>query len=271
MTDDPVIPNPERTDLIDTTRPHSARIWHYWLGGKDHYPVDERAGDAYARTFPGIVGLARESRYFLARAVRYLALEQGIRQYLDIGTGLPTHDNTHQVAQRAAPTSKVVYVDNDPLVLAHAHALLTSSAEGSTDYVDADMKNPGVLLAKAREKLDFTEPVGVMFMGVLGHVQELAKARSIVARVMDAVPSGSCLALNDGTNTSTAFLEAQRGYDETGADPYVLRSPAEVAGFFGGLELVEPGVVPVADWRPDMPQVPGGPAVDAYGGVGRKP
>jgi S-adenosyl methyltransferase len=259
---------------IDTTVPHSARIWNYWLGGKDNYPVDRAAGDQYREVFPGILDVARASRQFLTRAVRYLAGEAGIRQFLDIGTGLPTADNTHEVAQRVAPESRVVYVDNDPLVLAHARALLTSSPQGVTRYLQADLREPGRILEAAAETLDFTEPVALMLMGIVGHIGDYDEARSIVRRLLEALPSGSYLALNDGTNViSKAFAEAQEGYNRSGAVPYHLRSPAQIAGFFEGLELVEPGVVSCPRWRPDAADAAGGaPAeVDAFGGVGRKP
>jgi ubiquinone/menaquinone biosynthesis C-methylase UbiE len=252
---------------IDVTVPHSARIWNYWLGGKDNFAVDREAGDQYVQFFPGIVDIARADRAFLGRAVRYLVGEASIRQLLDVGTGLPTADNTHQVAQRVAPECRIVYVDNDPLVLAHARALLTSSPEGATDYIDADMREPEDIVAAAAKLLDFSQPVALMFMGVLGHVSDYDEARSIVRRLLDALPSGSYLTLNEGADTSEALNEAQEAYNNSGAVPYVLRSPAQIAGFFEGLELVEPGVVPVTQWRPeaaatgDIPQ---------YGGVGRK-
>jgi hypothetical protein len=154
--------DPEDTDAagIDTTVPHSARIWNYWLGGKDNYAVDREAGDQYVKIYPGIVDIARAGRAFLARAVRYLTLEAGIRQFLDVGTGLPTVDNTHELAQRAAPASRIVYVDNDPLVLAHARALLTSTPEGVTDYIDADMRDPGAVLARAGRGWTSASPSG---------------------------------------------------------------------------------------------------------------
>jgi len=259
---------------IDTTVPQSARIWNYWLGGKDNYPVDRAAGDQYREVFPGIIDIARASRHFLTRAVRYLAREAGIRQFLDIGTGLPTADNTHEVAQRVAPESRIVYVDNDPLVLTHARALLTSTPQGVTRYIDADLREPDSILEAASKTIDLTEPVALMLMGIIGHVGDYDEARSIVRRLLDALPSGSHLALNDGTNViSKAFAEAQEGYNQSGAVPYHLRSPEQIAGFFAGLELVEPGVVSCPRWRPDPAEAAGGlPAeVDAFGGVGRKP
>ena len=174
---------------IDTSVPHSARIWNYWLGGKDNYPVDREAGDRYVEIFPGIIDLARHSRAFLTRTVRFLAGEAGIRQFLDIGTGLPTVDNTHQVAQRVAPESRIVYVDNDPLVLAHARALLTSTPEGACAYIDADLREPEKILDKAAETLDFSRPIGLMLMGILGHIEDYDEARSIVSRLLDRLPS----------------------------------------------------------------------------------
>jgi S-adenosyl methyltransferase len=266
-------PGPERPDstagtAIDTTVPHSARIWNYWLGGKDNYAVDREAGDQYKGIFPGIAVVAQTSRAFLTRAVRYLAGEAGIRQFLDIGTGLPTADNTHQVAQRVAPESRIVYVDNDPLVLAHARALLTSAPEGSTEYLDADIRNPAAILDAAAGLLDFTQPIALMLMGIMGHFTD-EEAYPIVSRLLAGLPSGSYFALYDGADTNEAFNEAQRGYNESGAVPYHLRSPEQFARFFEGLELVEPGVVPVPHWRPD----PDAPAVEIYSycGVGRKP
>jgi len=265
---------PGQPPSIETSVPQSARIWNYWLGGKDNYPVDRAAGDQYREAFPGITDIARASRQFLTRAVRYLAGEAQVRQFLDVGTGLPTADNTHEVAQRIAPEARIVYVDNDPLVLVHARALLTSTPQGVTAYVNADLREPDKILQAAAETLDLTQPVALMLMGILGHVGDYDEARAIVRRLLEALPSGSHLALNDGTNViSSGFEEAQRHYNETGAVPYHLRSPEQIAGFFSGLELVEPGVVSCPRWRPDPADRGGGlPAeVDAFGGVGRKP
>jgi hypothetical protein len=259
---------------INTDVPQSARIWNYWLGGKDYFPVDQAAGDQYIEVFPGIIDIARASRGFLTRAVRYLASEAQVRQFLDVGTGLPTANNTHQVAQRAAPEARIVYVDNDPLVLTHARALLTSTPEGATDYVDADLRDPDKILEAAAATLDFTRPVALMLMGILGHVSDYDEARSIVRRLLDPLPSGSYLTLNDGTNViSKAFEQAQEGYNQSGAVPYILRRPEQIAGFFEGLEMVEPGLVSCPRWRPDPAEPAGHRAaeVDAFGGVGRKP
>jgi hypothetical protein len=240
------------------------------MGGKDNYPVDREAGDAFAAISPGVFDLARQSRKFLIRAVNYLATEAGVRQFLDIGTGLPTMDNTHEVAQRAAPDARVVYVDNDPLVLAHARALLTNTTdEGVTDYIDVDFHDPGQIVADARNVLNFTKPVAVMFMGVLGHVADFDEVRSIVAGVMNAVPSGSYLVLWDGTDTSEEQVTAADDYKDTGGEAYIVRSPEQLARCFEGLEMLEPGLVSISQWRPDPAEDDAKP-VDGYGAVARK-
>ncbi|MBV9383779.1 MAG: SAM-dependent methyltransferase [Streptosporangiaceae bacterium] len=260
---------------IDTTVPVSARIWNYWLGGKDYYPVDKEAGDAYAQVFPGIFTYARSCRYFIGRAVRFLAGEAGIRQFLDIGTGLPSHDNTHEIAQRAAPSARVVYVDNDPLVLAHARALLTSSPPGTTDYISADLNNPAGILEIARQKLDFSRPVAIMLMGVLGHIGNPAEnddhfAWSVVRELTGALPSGGYLALHDTVDTDPVHNAALDYYNKTGAIPYHARRPSQIARFFDGLELLDPGVVPIHEWRPD-PSPFSQTLVPSIGGVAQKP
>jgi hypothetical protein len=255
--------------VIDSSVPHSARVWNYWLGGKDNYPPDRAVGDQVMAMFPDITKLARADRAFLGRAVKYLAGEAGIRQFLDVGTGLPTAGNTHEVARRVAPDSRVVYVDNDPLVLVHGRALLTSSPQGSTHYVDANMGEPEMVLREAAKFLDLTQPVGLTFMGVLGHVTNHAEALSIVAGLVDGLPAGSYLAINDSINTSEALEAALRQYEASGAVPYRTRSLEEFTGYFDGLELVEPGVVLVADWRPD-PGSDRGPEIPQVGAVGRK-
>ena len=255
---------------IDRTVPHSARIWNYWLGGKDNYEVDQVAGDQYAKVFPGIVDVARAQRGFLARSIVYLAAEAGIRQFLDVGTGLPTADNTHQVAQRVAPEARIVYVDNDPLVLAHARALLTSTPQGATACIDADVRDTGKIITEAARTLDLARPVAVILHGILGHIADLDQAQAIVHRMMTRLASGSYLDLADGTNAVEESGQAQHDYNESGAIPYVLRSPDEIASFFDGLELVEPGVVSCPRWRPGRSQA-GLPAeVAAFGGVARK-
>jgi hypothetical protein len=261
----------QQAPKFDATVPQTARIWNYWLGGKDNYPVDRQVGDQILEAFPAIVENARASRAFLARAVRYLAGEAGIRQFLDIGTGLPTANNTHEVAQAVAPESRIVYVDNDPLVLAHARALLTSSPEGKTAYIDADLRDPDKIVREAARTLDLTQPIAIMLMGILGHIPDDNEAQSIVKRLVGAVRSGSYLTMNDGTDTSEEVVEAARIWNESANPAYHLRSPDRIARFFDGLELVEPGVASPPRWRPE-PSPSGLPAeVDSFGGVARKP
>ncbi|WP_079036708.1 SAM-dependent methyltransferase [Streptomyces silaceus] len=253
---------------IDTSKPHSARFWNYFVGGKDNYEKDRELGDHIKEIFPGLVDVARTSRHFLGRAVRHLAVDRGVRQFLDIGTGLPTADNTHEVAQRVAPDSRIVYVDNDPLVLAHARALLTSTAEGETAYIDADLYEPEAILAEAGKTLDLSKPVALMILNTLGHVAEYEQARDLVGRLMAGLPSGSYLVISDSTSTSEGMIAASDEYNKSGAIPYYVRSTEEIGGFFDGLELVEPGVAQVTRWRAESEDAT---PVDAYGAMGRKP
>ncbi|WP_229068437.1 SAM-dependent methyltransferase [Actinoplanes sp. DH11] len=248
--------------------PHAARIWNYWMGGKDNFAADRAAGDAVAQVYPEIVLMAQQSRRFLIRAVRHLAAEAGIRQFLDIGTGLPTMENTHEVAQGVDPASRIVYVDNDPLVLVHARALMAQQAgEGRVIHVAADYHDPELIVSEAATVLDFDKPVAVMFMGVLGYEPDLAQAASIVDRVMAATSSGSYLVLWDGTNTTPAVVQGAERLAQSGGVPYILRSPDEIGSLFDGLTMIEPGLVQIPGWRPD------GEAewLDAYGAVARKP
>ncbi|QXJ23456.1 SAM-dependent methyltransferase [Actinomadura graeca] len=271
MTHDPQ-GNAESPDL-NTSVPHSARVWNYWLGGKDNYPADRAAGDHFIATFPSIVEIARHSRHLLTRVVRHLAQEEGVRQFLDIGTGLPTVNNTHEVAQRVAPDARIVYVDNDPLVLTHARALLTSTPEGRTAYVDADLCDPAEIVRHAAGTLDFGKPIALMLMGILGHIPDEQKPHTIVEQLVQELPSGSYLSIWDGVNlvTGEALDEAQEDYNEGGAIPYHLRSPEEIARFFEGLELLEPGVVSLSRWRPEPNAFGEAVEVDALCGVARKP
>jgi hypothetical protein len=247
--------------------PHAARIWNYWMGGEDNFAADRAAGEAVAQVYPEIVLMAKQSRRFLIRVVRSLAAEAGIRQFLDIGTGLPTMQNTHEVAQAVAPESRVVYVDNDPLVLVHAQALMgRADGRGRIVHVGADYHEPELILAEARKVLDFAEPIGVMFMGVLGYEPDLTVVSSIVHRVMEATPPGSHLVLWDGTNTTPAVVEGAERLARSGGVPYILRSPDEIGSLFDGLDLVEPGLVQITNWRPDTEAE----WLDAYGGVARK-
>jgi S-adenosyl methyltransferase len=257
---------------IDTTRAHTARIWNYWLGGKDNYPVDREVGDQIRQLHPDIGSYARADRVFLGRAVRHLAGETGIRQFLDIGTGLPTVDNTHEVAQQVAPESRIVYVDNDPLVLVHARALLTSTAEGACDYIDADMRNPEKILAEASRTLDFTRPVAITMLGVVIFIEDDAEAYGVVRQFMDAVPAGSYLVLSH-TISSPAMPDVDAAvafWNEHGTPKLTQRTAGQITRFFDGLELLEPGVVSCSRWRPETTPW-GEPAeVAMFGGVGQK-
>lgn len=265
------LPHDELLDRIQADRPHSARVWGFLLGGKDNYSADREVGDMIVSMFPDIALLARLQRQFLLRAVRFLAGEAGIRQFLDIGTGLPTVDNTHEVAQRVAPESRIVYVDNDPLVLVHANALLTSTPEGACDYVEADVRDPDLILEKAAETLDFTRPIALTLLGIMGQIPDSDDPWGIVRRLLDALPEGSYLALSDGMNTNPTLNHAIETYNANSASSYHLRGPDQIARFFEGLELLEPGVVPTSAWRQDVPGIGSMPArVDALCGVGRK-
>ncbi|HEV7625236.1 MAG TPA: SAM-dependent methyltransferase [Streptomyces sp.] len=261
-----------RAPSVDTTVPHSARIFDYWLGGKNHFDVDRSVGEQVLATFPRMRELAVVSRQFVGRAVRYMVEDAGVRQFLDVGTGLPTAGNTHEVAQRIAPDSRIVYVDHDPLVLEHADALLGGSPRGAADYLHADAHDPDRILTSASRTLDLDRPVGVMLMGILAHIDRYDEARAIVHRLMQDLPAGSCLAIRDGTDTDEAYSSAIREYSRSGAVPYRLRTPEQITRFFAGLELVDPGVVPCPLWRPSDPaDASTGFAVPVLGGVARKP
>ncbi|TMS00646.1 SAM-dependent methyltransferase [Nonomuraea basaltis] len=273
MTDDSHLPDQELLARIDITRPHQARVWNYWLGGKDNYPVDRELAAILAVTYPGMEDIARHARAFLGRAVRYLAGEAGIRQFLDIGTGLPTVDNTHEVAQQVDPTSRIVYVDNDPLVLVHARALLASDPRGACDYIEADVRDPDTILEFAAKTLDFTQPTALMLLGVMGTIMDDGEAYALAKQLMGALPPGSHLVFEDGTKTvkPEAAAAAERLRDQGEVYEYQLRTPAKIERFFDGLELLDPGVVSVSRWRVES-DVFGLPAeVDAFCGVARKP
>ncbi|MGH3938746.1 MAG: SAM-dependent methyltransferase [Pseudonocardiaceae bacterium] len=264
----------DQRPVIDTSVSHSARVWNYWLGGKDNYPVDEEVGDQFAAVQPSVVDIARASRAFLVRAVRYLAGEVGIRQFLDIGTGLPTANNTHEVAQATAPECRIVYVDNDPLVLTHARALLTSSPEGVTDYIDADVRDPEKVLREAARTLDLTQPIALMLLGIMEHIMDTDEAYAIVRRLLNVLPSGSYMVLYDPTTEidGEETLESARLWNESGGTPpLAIRSLRELTRFFDGLELLPPGVVSVPLWRPNPTDIGTPVEVNSFGGVGRKP
>jgi hypothetical protein len=263
--------SPRDLQAFDTNVAHSARVHDYWLGGKDNYDADRAAGDAVIAAYPGIVVSVRANRAFLARVVRFLAVEAGIRQFLDIGTGIPAANNTHEVAQAAAPDCRVIYVDYDPVVLAHARALLTSSAEGATDYVDADLRGPRKILEQAARTLDFSRPVAVMLIAIMHLVVDQDGPQEIVDQLMAAVPAGSYLALSQVASDIEAeqMAEAARRYNRLAHETQRHRNHAEVERFFDGLELLEPGLVPVQKWRPgSLAEAEARSAM--WGGVGYK-
>ena len=257
---------------LNTGVAHNARVWNYWIGGKDNYEVDAQVGEHVAGMFPIIREIARADRWFLGRAVRFLAEERGVRQFLDIGTGLPTADNTHQIAQRIAPDARIVYVDNDPIVLAHARTLLTGTQQGVTDYIDADVHDPDAILERASRTLDFSRPVAVMMLGILNFVLDTEKAHEIVRKVVAAVPSGSFLVLThptfDDDLGGAGQIPAMKFWNENATPPITARSGEDIAAFFDGLDLLEPGLVSCSQWRAE----PGSPAVvPQFGGVAVKP
>ncbi|MET7571429.1 SAM-dependent methyltransferase [Streptomyces sp. NPDC005492] len=258
-------------DRLQLDRPHSARVWNFLLGGKDNYAADREAGEMIVQMFPDIALLARLQRRFLVRAVRYLAEEAGIRQFLDVGTGLPTVDNTHEVAQRIAPESRIVYVDNDPLVLVHAQALLTSTPEGACAYLEADVRDPERILEVAARTLDFSKPIALTMLGILGQIPDSDEPEAVVARFLEALPPGSYLALSDGTDTNAALNQAISVYNANSASSYHLRGPERIEAYFKGLEVIEPGIVPTSQWHPEPVDVGRDPSdVDAICGIGRK-
>ena len=255
---------------FDTRIPHIARVYDYWLGGKDNFAADRVMGERTLQAYPNLVYSVRANRAFLARVVRFLA-GQGIRQFLDIGTGIPTADNTHEVAQRIAPDSRIVYVDNDPVVLSHAKALLKSTPEGACAYIDADLRDPDAILAAAADTLDFTKPVAVMLIAVMHFVGDDAQADAIMRRLTAACVPGSYLALSHAASDIDAaqMAEMVRRLNESTAEKTTLRDRAGVTRLFGGLELVEPGVIRAAEWRPDTDLEAASPAA-LWGGVARK-
>jgi hypothetical protein len=250
---------------------HPARIYDYLLGGKDNYAVDRAAGDAAIESYPDAVSAVRANRAFLARAVRYLAAEAGIRQFLDIGTGIPSANNTHEVAQGAAPDCRVVYVDNDPIVLAHARALLTGSPEGATDYLDADLRDTDRILAEAARTLDFSQPVAVVLMAILHLISDEDDPYGIIGKLTGAIPADSYLALSHIASDidTQAVAEARERVGKLMPVKQTYRNRAEVTRFFDGMQLVPPGIVPVQEWQPGA-AAEGATRSAAWGGVGRK-
>jgi S-adenosyl methyltransferase len=259
---------------LDTGTAHVARVYDYWLGGKDNFEADRAYGDALEAQVPAIRTAARMNRQFLGRAVRHLTAEAGIRQFLDIGTGLPTAGNTHQVAQEVAPDARVVYTDNDPLVLAHARALLTGSAPGRTAYIDADLRDPQAILGAPEfaDTLDLTRPVAVMLIAVLHLIPDDAVAHATIRTILGAVPAGSYLMISHATGDfwPPEQVDAANATNRAHNIDFRFRSQAEVAGFFAGLDLVDPGIVPVAEWRNDGGEIPPRAESNIWAAVGRK-
>jgi len=256
---------------LDTGTAHIARVYDYWLGGKDNFAADRAAGDEALEAFPGLISSVRANRAFLARTVRYLTGQLGIRQFLDIGTGIPASSNTHEVAQSIVPEARVVYVDNDPMVLAHARALLSSSGQGATAYLDADLRDTAKILEAAKDTLDFTKPVAVMLVAVLHLIRDADDPAAIIATLMEAVPAGSTLTISHVPNDMHmgAMSDMSDRLNRLLAQPSTYRSRAQVTSFFAGLELVDPGVVPIQQWRPDSEEQAAAVAA-MWGGVAVK-
>ena len=260
-----------RIAQIDTSIAHPARVYNYWLGGTDNYAADREAAERVLAATPGLRFRVRANRAFLARAVRYLAGEAGITQFLDIGTGIPAANNTHEVAQAVAPDSRIVYVDNDPIVLTHAKALLASGPQGATQYVDGDLRDPQAIV-RAATILDFAQPTALMLIGVMHLIQDSDNPYQIVTDLLSALAPGSYLAISHpASDIHPGQAEAQRRYNERVSTPQTLRSREEVARFFDGLEFVPPGLVQVHAWRPDPEDSFPPDTVSAHGGVARKP
>jgi len=256
---------------LDTSVPHIARVYDYWLGGKDNFAADREAAEQVIAAYPGILRDVRAQRAFLANAVAYLAGVAGIRQFLDIGTGIPTANNTHEVAQGAEPRCRVVYVDNDPMVLAHARALLVGTT-APTAYVDADLRDTGTVLAEAARLLDFTKPVAVMLISVLHLIPDEDDPHQIVTRLMEAVPPGSWLALSHPARDvhSPQVSEAAARFNQLATAKATLRTRDQILRFFNGLELLEPGLVQVHRWRPGLAAPGRNQEAAGYCGLARK-
>lgn len=257
---------------FDVRVAHIARVQDYWLGGKDNFPADREAAEQAIEALPDMVASVRNTRAFLARTVRYLAAEVGIRQFLDVGTGIPTANNTHEVAQSVAPESRVVYVDNDPIVLAHARALLTGSPVGATSYIDADARDVDKILTGARRLLDFDKPIAIMLVAILQYIPDDADPRAMVTQLLDAVPSGSHLVISHPANDIQAAKMAAMAdrLNHLMAEKITLRNRTQVADFFDGVELVGPGLVRAPEWHPENEADAATPST-MWSAVGRKP
>ncbi len=258
--------------VIDTSKAHPARVYDYWLGGKDNFAADREAAELALQAYPQLAQAVQANRKFLARAVQYLTREAGIRQFLDLGTGIPAVDNTHQVAQREAAESRIVYVDNDPVVLRHAAALLRSTSPGVCDYIEADLRDPAQILTGAARTLDFTQPVALMLLAIMQFIPDEEDPAGLVSSLVDALPSGSYLVLSHPTDDFNPNQQGEsiKRYNERVTDPATLRDREGTTRFFAGLELLEPGVVGVSQWHPDNNLVAALPS-SMWCGVARKP
>ena len=262
-------PHQDGLHAVDTSVAHQARIYNYLLGGKDNFPADRQAAEKATDIYPGMAYMARANREFLGRVVRYLAGDAEIGQFLDIGTGIPAAGSTHEVAADAAPGSRVVYVDYDPVVLAHSRVLLAGRPEGSTDYLEADLRDPAAILDRAARTLDFSQPVAVLLLAILHAIGDEDDPHGIVTTLMDALPAGSYLAISHlASDVRPEMAEVRDRVNENSFQQYTLRSQNEVSRFFSGLELAAPGLVPVERWRPASEPAA---ATPTWAGVGRKP
>ncbi|MGH3167216.1 MAG: SAM-dependent methyltransferase [Trebonia sp.] len=267
-----LVPDDEdRPADVDISVAHPARVYDFWLGGKDHFAADREAGEQALEAYPDLVIAVRANRAFLGRTVRYLAGESGIRQFLDIGTGIPAANNTHEVAQSVAADSRIVYADNDQMVLAHARALLRGKPEGATAYLEADLRDVRKILDSAARVLDFGQPVAVMLAAVLQYIPDDDDPYRIVSELLAAVPEGSHLVISHPASdiNTEQVAESMQRYNERAVGQATPRAHADVARFFAGLELLSPGLVPIPDWRPDAPAA-GVASIAMWGGVGRK-
>jgi hypothetical protein len=257
---------------FDTSVAHPARVYDYWLGGKDNFEADRMVGEQTLKAYPELTMAVRANRAFLARAVRHLVEEAGIRQFLDIGTGIPANNNTHEVAQASSPDCRVVYVDNDPIVLTHARALLSSSPDGATDYLDADLRDTGDILRRAAQTLDFTRPVAVMLLAIMQFITDEQDPYQTVAELMAPMPSGSYLVISHPTGDFSPAKAKQSidDYNKKVSQPATLRTRDQVSRFFDGLEILEPGIAPVSQWRPDSELEASSPA-SMWAAMARKP
>jgi hypothetical protein len=267
----PITPRRSKPAEIDTSVAHPARVYDYWLGGRTNFAADREAAEQVIAVQPGIRAGVRANRAFLGRAVRFLTAEAGIRQFLDIGTGIPTDSNTHEVAQAIAPECRVVYADNDPIVLAHAMALLTS-ASGATAYIDADLRDTDTILETASKTLDFGQPIAVILLLIMQFIPDSDDPYSLVSRLLQAAAPGSYLVLSQPASDmdASAGAKAVRRYNETVATPQTHRTREEICRFFGGVDMLEPGLVPLNRWRPEGAAADPGPDVPAYCAIGRK-